>query len=108
MKSGRNKTIDISLEDGREYLEKCIHVNSPMAFGDVENKIVIGDTFDVMSCLPRNFVDLLIVDPPYNMDKEFNGNKFSKKDESEYREYTAAWIEKALPLLKPDASDNKA
>jgi len=104
MKSERNKTIDLTVEDGKEYLQKCITVEGPVAASDVENKIILGDSFALMPLLPRAFVDLLIVDPPYNMDKDFNGAKFSKIKDEEYREYTVSWIEKVLPLLKPSAS----
>ena len=104
MKSERNKTIDLTVEYGKEYLQRCMTVDAPVTALDIENKIILGDTFALMPLLPRAFVDLLIVDPPYNMDKDFNGAKFSKKQDDEYREYTISWIEKVLPLLKPTAS----
>lgn len=105
MKSNRNKTIDISLEDGKEYLKNCISkVDNKTVFNQIENKIIIGDTFQVLPKLPEKFVDLLIVDPPYNTDKLFNNNHFSKMDNTSYEKYTVSWIEKVLPLLKPDAS----
>lgn len=104
MKSERNKTIDISVEDGKEYLQKCITVEASVTAEAIENKLILGDSFALMPLLPRACVDLLIVDPPYNMDKDFNGAKFSKKLDEEYRDYTISWIEKVLPLLKPTAS----
>ena len=104
MKSERNKTIDLSVEEGKEYLKQCVRVGSPVSLDGIENRVVVGDTFEVMPLLPHGFVDLLIADPPYNLDKNFGGTKFSRKKDDEYRDYTAAWIEKAIPLLKPDAS----
>ncbi len=104
MKSERNKTIDLSVEEGKKYLERCVRVCAPVSVGEVENRVIVGDTFEVMPMLPRGFVDLLIADPPYNMDKDFGGEKFSRQKDEEYRAYTAAWIEKAIPLLKPEAS----
>lgn len=104
MKSERNKTIDLSVDEGKEYLERCARVGSPASLDEIENRVIVGDTFEVMPNLPHHFVDLLIADPPYNMDKDFNGKKFSRKKDGEYRDYTAAWIEKTIPLLKPDAS----
>ena len=104
MKSERNKTIDFSLGEGREYLARCARVNSPAPLGEVEDRVVLGDTFEVMPNLPPRFADLMIADPPYNLSRDFGGEKFSRKSEEEYRAYTAAWIERAIPLLKPDAS----
>jgi site-specific DNA-methyltransferase (adenine-specific) len=44
------------------------------------------------------------VDPPYNLSKDFHGNKFSKRKGDVYRDYTIKWIEKVIPLLKKEAS----
>jgi site-specific DNA-methyltransferase (adenine-specific) len=104
MKSERNKTIDLSLEEGRQYLARCIRVGSPATLGEIENRVIVGDTFEVMPNLPPRFADLMIADPPYNLDKDFGGEKFSRRSTDDYRAYTAAWIEQAIPLLKPDAS----
>lgn len=47
---------------------------------------------------------MLIVDPPYNLDRDFNGRKFKKTIDDLYFEYTESWVEKIAPLLKPNAS----
>lgn len=104
MKAARNKTIDLSVEDGKKYLERCICINKPAKSGDIINRTIMGDTFSVLPLLPHNFADLLIVDPPYNLDKDFNGNKFKKISEEEYREYTIKWVEGVRPLMKSNAS----
>ena len=104
MKADRNKTIDLSVEDGRMYLEKCIWVNMPIDIDSVINKTICGDTFEVLDFLPKIFVDLLLVDPPYNLDKEFGVGKFKKMTDEDYYAYTDSWIKKVLPLLKENAS----
>ena len=93
MKSAKNKTIDISLTDGQEYLERCISVNRKTEVKNILNKTIIGDSLKVMEKLPRSFVDLLIVDPPYNLNKDYHGNKFNQTNNEEYEQYTTAWIE---------------
>lgn len=70
----------------------------------VLNKFIIGDCVKVMEKLPNKFVDLLIVDPPYNLAKDYHGNKFNRKSQDEYREYTVRWLEKVIPLLNDTAS----
>jgi len=104
MKSSKNKTIDISLTEGKIYLERCITVRRKTSLENVVNKTILGDSLKTMPRLPRGFADLMIVDPPYNLSKNYHGNKFSRIDDGEYAVYTAAWIEKTLPLLKPNAS----
>ena len=87
-KSSLNKTIDISVESGREYLEKCIRIESKAEINDILDKTIIGDTFHTIKLLPECFVDLLIADPPYNLDKSFNGKKFKKTNRLQIRLYS--------------------
>lgn len=104
MKAQRNKTIDITIEEGKEYLERCITISEKTELKDVLDKTINGDTFKVLKYLPEKSVDLLIVDPPYNLDKDFHGKKFKKKADGMYEEYTESWILAVLPLLKDTAS----
>lgn len=104
MKAARNKTIDISVEEGKHYLDQCITINNNVDVSSIVDKTILGDTFSVLPHLPLNFVDLLIVDPPYNLDKDFNGDKFKKTHDDAYEQYTESWIKLVLPLLKDTAS----
>ena len=104
MKASRNKTLDISVEEGKEYLKKCITVDSHVEKSKILNKTVLGDSMTVLDFFPHEFVDLLIVDPPYNMNKEFGETTFHKISPQEYAVYTEDWIKKVLPLLKKTAS----
>ncbi len=104
MKSERNKTIDISIEDGKNYLERCLKITQKVSVDEILNKTLIGDSFEVMSKLPESFVDLLIVDPPYNLTKNFNGSVFRQTSNEEYEKFTEKWINDVKPLLKPTAS----
>ena len=104
MKSERNKTIDISVEEGQEYLARCISVHKPVALSEVLDKTIHGDTMQVLPNLPANTVDLLIIDPPYNLDKEFNGAKFKKMSTDEYESYVDSWLSLCVPLLKETAT----
>ena len=104
MKSERNKTIDLTVEAGREYLERCVSVTERAALSDVLDKTILGDSFSVLPLLPEKCVDLLIVDPPYNLDKTFGESGFARMTDEEYAAYTEKWIALVTPLLKPDAT----
>lgn len=104
MKAERNKTIDITVEEGKTYLDRCITVSQKAEVSSILDKTILGDTFSVLPLLPEKFVDLLIVDPPYNLDKDFNGKKFKKTTDDAYEEYTEAWIKQVLPVLKDNAT----
>ena len=109
MKAGRNKTIDISLEEGVPYLERCIKVEEKKDLSEIVNKTICGDSFEVMKNLPEKFADLLIVDPPYNMDKDFSGKSFKKmtdeveenKKEEDARREDKEW----RSLKRPDGRE---
>ena len=104
-KSKRNKTIDFTLEsaDGEKYLSLAKSLNDVQS-GDFMDSLIVGDTFEVCKALPRGFVDLLIVDPPYNLAKDYHGDRFSAVSDEEYLEFTERWLDAVLPLLKPNAS----
>ena len=103
-KSARNKTIDLSAEEGHAYLERCIQVNDQASLPHVLDKTILGDSFAVMPKLPAGFADLIICDPPYNLSKDFGGNRFKATSEAEYFAYTRHWIEMAERLLKDSGS----
>lgn len=103
-KSVKNKTIDISVEDGQQYIERCVVVHEPVTLQNVLDKTIIGDTMQVLPCLPAHSVDLLIVDPPYNLTKDFHGNAFRKMDNAEYEAYIDSWMQLCVPLLKDTAT----
>lgn len=104
-KTSRNKTIDTSISEGEMYLARCIVVNERVdSMKNIINRTINGDLFDVLPLLPKESVDLIIADPPYNLTKSFNGNKFAKKSSAEYEEYTRAWLSLMCKIVKPSGS----
>lgn len=103
-KSSRNKTIDISIEEGKEFLEKTISIKEKSELNDIINKTIIGDTFEVLPFLPPKSIDLIIADPPYNLTKDYGGEIFSEMKDKDYEEYTRRWLNLVYPLLKDNGS----
>ena len=103
-KSSRNKTIDFTLEEGKEYLEKVVQDTSSLSFADGFHHTIHGDTFEVLKQIPKESIDLLIVDPPYNLSKNYHGKIFDEKKHDDYQVFTKKWIEAVLPSLKKNAS----
>lgn len=101
-KSKRNKTIDFPLEEGKDLLNEACKIEEIESLA--LNKVCVGDTFEGLRKLQDKSVDLLIVDPPYNLDKNFHGTKFKKGKDEWYKEYTLAWINAVKPKLKDTAS----
>lgn len=104
MKAARNRTIDLTLEDGGEYLARCLRPHAGLTAQEVTDRTILGDAFGTLALLPRGIADLLIVDPPYNLDKDFGGSRFKKMSDEDYAAFTEKWMTAVLPVLKKDAS----
>jgi site-specific DNA-methyltransferase (adenine-specific) len=101
----RNRTITISGKERLSLKKRLFYPNNEkMSLSQIINKTICADLFSVLDLLPSQFVDLLIIDPPYNLDKNFNGFKFSKTNDDVYFEYLKSWFPKVLSTLKPTGS----
>lgn len=67
------------------------------------NRVFCEDAVAGVQRIPDGAVDLLIADPPYGLGKDY-GNDSDKLDAAAYLEWTALWIDAALPKLKPNGS----
>lgn len=103
-KAPRNKTIELSRIETALYLSQAIKLSSPTSEKDIENQIICQDCFRAMEFLPDNCVDLMVVDPPYNLTKSFGKNIFKEMDSKEYLCWLDKWISKTVRLLKDNAS----
>ena len=104
-KAPRNRTITISDEE-RVLLKKRLFYpkNCKILHAEILNKTICSDLFHILDLLPDEFADLLIIDPPYNLDKNFNGFKFSRSDDLKYLDYLKSWFPKILKTVKQNGS----
>ena len=104
-KALRNKTIDISTEEGKFFRDRSITIGkTDPTLSKITDQTIIGDSFNILPRLPKESFDLLIADPPYNLRKSFNGSIFTKMSLAEYEEYTRKWLSLIAPLMKKNAS----
>ena len=104
IRAGRNRTITLTKEDISRLSRKLIALHKRVEPKEIENKIINQDLFQTIRYLPENFVDLLFIDPPYNLTKEFNGNKFKEMTSEAYEEWIDSWLNPLLKILKSTAS----
>jgi len=64
-------------------------------------KIYNDDVFDFLDKVDDGTIDLILTDPPYNMNKEY-WDKFDSLDS--FLEFTYKWIDKCIPKLKSNGS----
>jgi site-specific DNA-methyltransferase (adenine-specific) len=69
------------------------------------NKIIHGDSLDILSVeVPNSSVDLIFVDPPYNIGKNFNGHKDKWATDDDYLNWCYKWIDLCIKKLKYNGS----
>ena len=99
----RNKTITLTDEE-RSILRGEIVTPQTFDANRWENCIVCADLLDIIDRIPDGIADLIIIDPPYNLSKDFNGLTFSAISSVKYAEYLRTWFYKVCDKLKPTGS----
>lgn len=69
-----------------------------------DDLLIHGDLLDCIDHIPDEYFNLIIIDPPYNLSKDFHGRKFSAMSSHAYEEYLRGWFAKVCSKLKPDGT----
>ena len=104
LKSPRNKTLTCSQKEISKYSKNFLQIKKQVSVHDLENRFIEGDFFKTMGLLPNAFTDLLILDPPYNLSKNYNGTVFNKTNKDKYSDWFESVVDLLLPTLKPNCS----
>ncbi len=99
-----NRTITLSEEEKKHYRTKLLRLNKAVSVEEIINQVIHQDIFEAIDYLPSGFVDLLFIDPPYNLRKTFNGKTFKQTSIAQYMAWMDSWLKKMVRLLKPTAS----
>lgn len=100
----RNKTLTILPEEIETLKKQITSVEEFKQKKDFINKTINGNLFEVLPLLPNEFADLIIIDPPYNLSKNFNGFSFSAMSDEKYDSYLDSWLSDVCKKLKPNGS----
>ena len=74
-------------------------------YGNIDHKIYQGDAIEVLqNKIKDNSIDLIFVDPPYNIGKNFNGRKDKWRNDEDYLKWCYQWIDLLLKKLKKSGS----
>jgi site-specific DNA-methyltransferase (adenine-specific) len=64
------------------------------------NQIILEDAVKGLKKLPDESCDIIIIDPPYNIGKDF-GNNLDKRELKDYISWSKSWIDESVRVLKP-------
>ncbi|HAP35587.1 MAG TPA: site-specific DNA-methyltransferase [Bacteroidetes bacterium] len=103
-KAPRNKTITLTNTERLKFKKRLLELKTLTDVSHVLGTTINQSINDVSEFLPDSFVDLLFLDPPYNLTKKFNTDTFRATSHLEYAEWMDSWLSKLVRLLKPTAS----
>lgn len=99
-----NRSLTIDADEEPRLDEGIIGITRPFSAEQLENQIANNDLYDVLPHLPDEFVDLLFLDPPYNLTRSFRSSTFRSRPIGEYGSWFHSWFEPLLRTLKKEAS----
>lgn len=99
-----NRTLVVSEKERTSLKQMLQSLSQAELVVNLLGKIFCQDCQTALPHLPSNFVDVLILDPPYNLTKSFNGTTFRARNDEDYTVWMESWFAPMMRLLKPSAS----
>jgi site-specific DNA-methyltransferase (adenine-specific) len=104
LRAPRNRTLVLSDDDVSRLRPRLKTLTGPSNVEQCMDATILGDALEVLPFLPHEVVDLVVVDPPYNLSKSFNGSTFGRRSASLYECWLRSWLAVLRPVLKKSAS----
>lgn len=103
-RAANNRTLTLESEEIEGLKNRLLTESNISAETDIVNRTLNGDILKMLEFVPDGFADLIIIDPPYNLSKNFNGMKFASRSQEGYDEYLATWFPAVCKKLKSNGS----
>ena len=102
-KATRNKTLTLTAKEINSLAVSALKLSTHQNRVPLDT-VIWQDAFEALDRLPDNFVDLMIVDPPYNLTKNFGLSTFKEMSFDAYENWLDSWLKKTVRLMKDNAS----
>lgn len=99
----RNRTLTVASEE-IQGLETFIGNINDLRENFKFDSIINADLLECLDFIPNNTFNLIVIDPPYNLGKDFNGKKFSVMSDNDYEDYLRSWFYKVCDKLADNGS----
>ena len=101
----RNKTLCIDPAEIDHLSERVRHITTPIEdIAQLTDTTLEGDCTRLLPLIPNDSVDLVVADPPYNIDKRFKQIRFSSMSDQGYEEWLDSWLGELCRKLKDTGS----
>lgn len=102
--AGLNRSLRLTEDELKKYSSQLIKLSKTQNVKSISNKIINQDILSAVKYLPEKSVDLLFIDPPYNITKKFNRVSFREMNNDEYESWLESWLSKLIFLMKENSS----
>lgn len=103
-KAPRNRTLTVSEDEAKILCQRLLTIHDLTEGVSLTDKTINADCMTALPYIPNEFADLIIIDPPYNLTKNFNGSVFTARSEADYKHYLKQWLPEVVKKLKPNGS----
>lgn len=120
-RASRNRTITLSQDEISFLKSQVLTLDNLKKLASIENntsnnspknnnsnfltdKTINADLLETLKYIPDEFANLIIIDPPYNLTKNFGGKTFNAMSDSNYDEYLSTWLPLVCKKLKKNGS----
>lgn len=103
-RAGRNRTLTLDEAELPVLRQRLLTATDIANSRDFIGRTICADLSDVLPTLPDAFADLIVIDPPYNLTKDFGTVRFNAKSNAGYTEFLHSWFHDVCRKLKPNGS----
>jgi site-specific DNA-methyltransferase (adenine-specific) len=97
----RNRTLTCNDAEIGELSAELLYLSAPARPEAVIGRIIHQNFHEACQFLPPQFADLVILDPPYNLTKSYNGHIFHAQDAETYQAWFETVVSSLLRILRP-------
>jgi site-specific DNA-methyltransferase (adenine-specific) len=103
----RNRTLTVSKDDLAILSSDGRWDNLPKqgaSISDWQDRLFLGDMEHIAPIIPPKSINLLILDPPYNLRRDFGASTFRPVSGEDYATLFSMWLDKLNHCLTEDAT----
>jgi len=101
IRASRNRTITVSQEESEQLQSQLLTLRCLQQGANYLDHIICSDMMKALEQIPDEVADLIIVDPPYNLSKNFGQSSFRQMSDADYETYLRSWMQGVCRKLKP-------
>ena len=103
-RAANNRTLTLQPDEVAALQQELLSVSDLRAGHSPIDHVIHADMTEALSLIADESVDLIILDPPYNLTRTFGDTTFNARKESAYEEYLRSWMHLVCCKLKPNGS----